>query len=133
MDRAQPTHPHPIQFFFFGNPSVTRPKHSNNTTDIIHTNTLIPNLLNPHTGNNITKLNLWTIFQLFFYPNETWTHPPTSNLFWIFGIFLTLQSPLERSGINYSRLHTSSTCSFDHPIHMIENARYTSRSLTNGE
>ena len=30
VDRAQPTHPPPIQFFFFfGNPSVTRPEHSN--------------------------------------------------------------------------------------------------------
>ena len=28
LDRAQPTHPPPIQFFL-GNPSVTRPEHSN--------------------------------------------------------------------------------------------------------
>ena len=30
LDRAQPTHPPPYQFIFiFGNPSVTRPEHSN--------------------------------------------------------------------------------------------------------
>ena len=27
------------------------------------------------------KLYFWTIFQFFFYPNGTWTHPPTSKLF----------------------------------------------------
>ena len=33
-------------------------------------------------------------FSNFFYPNETWTHPPTSKFFWDFWNFLTLQSPL---------------------------------------
>ena len=34
-------------------------------------------------------------FPIFFYPNGTWTHPPPlPNYFWIFGFFLTLQSPL---------------------------------------
>ena len=42
------------------------------------------------------KLCFWTIFQ-FFYPNETCTHPPTSIFFWIFEMFLTLQSPLVMS------------------------------------
>ena len=42
-------------------------------------------------------------FPIFFYPNETWTHPPSFNFFGIFWISLTLQSPLLHS--RKSRFH----------------------------
>ena len=50
-------------------------------------------------GANCTdaKLCFWTIFQFFFYPNETWTHPPTSNFFLDFWNFFNFAKPL-RSG-----------------------------------
>ena len=135
-----PTHPL-SNFFFFGNPSVTRPEHSNriyrqNTSHYAQTTWV----LNPYTGNYITTtiytgansialvsemhhlVNRTAIqllsqnhrirdkmlhacapwgatctakqgrivqtqnfifgqFSNFFYPNGTWTHPPTSKLF----------------------------------------------------
>ena len=47
-------------------------------------------------GANCTdaKLCFWTIFQYFFYPNETWTHPPTSNFFLDFLNFFNFAKPL---------------------------------------
>ena len=53
--------------------------------------------MNHQAGSNCTdaKLYFWTIFQFFFIiqmgPGPT---HPLPNYFWIFGIFLTLQSPL---------------------------------------
>ena len=40
------------------------------------------------------KLYFWTIFQFFFYPNGTWTHPPTSKLFLDFWNFFNFAKPL---------------------------------------
>ena len=57
-------------------------------------------------GANCTdaKLYLWTVFQFFFFiqmgPGPT---HPLPNYFWIFGIFLTLQSPLLQSQ-NHTRV-----------------------------
>ena len=47
-------------------------------------------------GANCTdaKLYFWQIFQFFFYPNGTWTHPPTSKLFWDFWNFFNFAKPL---------------------------------------
>ena len=47
-------------------------------------------------GANCTdaKLNFWMIFQFFFYPNGTWTHPPTSKLFLDFWNFFNFAKPL---------------------------------------
>ena len=47
-------------------------------------------------GANCTdaKLYFWTIFQFFFYPNGTWTHPPTSKLFLDFWNFFNFAKPL---------------------------------------
>ena len=48
-------------------------------------------------GANCTdaKLYFWQIFQFFiFYPNGTWTHPPTSKLFLDFWKFFNFAKPL---------------------------------------
>ena len=53
------------------------------------------------------KLYFWSIFQFFFYPNETWTHPPTSKLFWDFLDFFNfakpLRQPINRNNIRQQR------------------------------
>ena len=40
------------------------------------------------------KLYFWKFFQFFFYPNGTWTHPPTSKLFLDFWNFFNFAKPL---------------------------------------
>ena len=55
-------------------------------------------------GANCTDATLyfWTIFQFFFfYPNGTWTHPPTSKLFLDFWNFFNFAKPLTVSRISY--------------------------------
>ena len=49
-------------------------------------------------GANCTdaKLYFWTIFQFFFYPNGTWTHPPTSKLFFDFWNCFNFAKPLSK-------------------------------------
>ena len=41
----------------------------------------------------------------FFYPNETWTHPPTSNFFLDFWNFFNFAKPLNQQEILVRRLH----------------------------
>ena len=52
-------------------------------------------------GANCThaKLYFWTIFQFFFYPNGTWTHPPTSKLFLDFWNFFNFAKPLSETAL----------------------------------
>ena len=47
-------------------------------------------------GANCTdaKLYFWKNFQFFFYPNGTWTHPPTSKLFLDFLNLFNFAKPL---------------------------------------
>ena len=49
-----------------------------------------------HAGANCTdaKLNFWTMFPFFFIQMGPGPTHPLPNYFWIFGIILTLQSPL---------------------------------------
>ena len=54
-------------------------------------------------GANCTdaKLYFGTIFQFFFYPNLTWTHPPTSKLFLDFWNFFNFAKPLSEVSKGY--------------------------------
>ena len=58
-------------------------------------------------GANCTdaKLLFGRFSNYFFYLNETWTHPPTSNFFfWIFGIFFNFAKTLSHIPIKISVL-----------------------------
>ena len=73
-------------------------------------------------GANCTdaKLYFWTIFQFFYYPNGTWTLPPTSKLFLDFWIFFNFaKSPKFQRQRNmmfyvqcYHCIITANTCMF---------------------
>ena len=62
-------------------------------------------------GANCTDAKLYfrTIFQFFFYPNGTWTHPPTSKLFLDFWNFFNFAKPLNEVNVSFLGKHTNIT------------------------
>ena len=106
LDRAHPTHPPPIQTFFFGNPSLTWTEHSYHNNQQL----LAMYVQTEYTWYTTPKYQYWFRAILGWFskkkkiPSETWTHPPTSI---VISDFFLCKVP-KWASVDYGRQLTSS-------------------------